>query len=630
MTTTIHTARYNDQVFTRTSKSRTYSHVVLGRDSYEQALAGAQSKGWAKTDASNYRWTVATAEGRAEYGWNRTPERIAEAQAELQGINSVEDYLAAATAERVARVEAKKAAGGFDTYGVIGWTSRLDLAQKLQGQSQGRYAHVVIVEAERTTKEPKGQPEGAEAPVATEEAAPAAPEAADLERADLVDAEGGLWTAEKTGVGMTALGDRTWDVRRAMGNRSSAMGGCIAFYAASLEEAQAAIGIPGGEEPPVKTSQELLASIENPTAWDTIGIAILADREAKAAAEAEEQSDADIELALDGYELRRFREGTDGYRIAGVPGCYLPTKASVVRHIAACGEDLGRTIDQVIDWLLAGDRVWTHFGYYQAEVADPTPIDDRVYDEHGQPLLVIERDHRTDLDTEEQDLPVTTTWLTTGILEACAGFAGHRYKTVTLNALGEGKRCYSATHSYVLAQEEADEPQDSYQGVPERQVERQLPLSPSRAQEVVGTNQSHFQGVSYRPYLTSQEYALVEAFWLDPATPGTWSFNDVIRHCAKQPQGSLRAWTARFDGARAPTSPQVTQDELQGLTLVVSGAFIGTNGPKALTVDELHFMAACEGQSARQVLARLKAGQVIEGSCTYRYLAEASSNAWAA
>lgn len=555
MTTTIHTARYNDQVFTRTSKSRTYSHVVLGRDSYELHLAGAQSKGWARTDAANYRWTVDVAAGRGEYASSRTPERIAKAQAELQGINSVEEYQAAQTARRVADVEARKAAGAFDTYGVIGWTSRLDLAQKLQGQSQARYGHVVIVEAERTTKEPKGQPKAAEAPVATEEAAPAAPE-------------------------------------------------------------------------PVKTSQELLASIENPTAWDMIGIALLADREAKAAQDDDQVTEAEVEALAATYEVEQTREANQTTIRQDLT---LEALDSILRRNGMLdgADSQGRTgLRRLLAALLDGDRVHTLFHSYKLVPIEPVKTSQELLAQPWDGLLVIEREDTLGLAYREEGLPETTVWLTRDILSKSSSWDGHRSPLITFDALMAGRRIHTSDKSYVLAQEEADEPSDAYQG------EEQPPVIDQGDQDAIMAHNDQ----------------VIEA-WAD----AEWTLGDL--EVIDRPQDALQdafdrwteeeatqSWEQRLEAAqtlqeriaiarevvRAARDAQVTQDELRGLTLVVSGAFVGTNGPKALTVDELHFMAACENQSARKVLERLKAGQVIEGSCTYRYLAEASSNAWAA
>lgn len=67
---------------------------------------------------------------------------------------------------------------------------------------------------------------------------------------------------------------------------------------------------------------------------------------------------------------------------------------------------------------------------------------------------------------------------------------------------------------------------------------------------------------------------------------------------------------------------QVTQEELEGLTIVVRGALGGSNTPRPLTVDELHYAAILDGTTPRAALEKLKAGQVIEGHCTYHYLVE--------
>lgn len=142
----------------RTSTSRgegkPYSHTVVVKGGYERAMAGATGDWHPKQDARNYAYYVAISEGNdpharltvykslargdtqeaidAEIAYNdrENTRRFEEAKAEV-GNHTVQSYIAAQLAERIAHVEARKAAGEFDTWHNAGWCGRLDLAQKL-------------------------------------------------------------------------------------------------------------------------------------------------------------------------------------------------------------------------------------------------------------------------------------------------------------------------------------------------------------------------------------------------------------------------------------------------------------------------------------------------------------------
>jgi len=142
---------------TRNSTSRTYSHAVIARRSYDSALASAE----ARRDP-NYDYYRAIADGTSRhlvaYSY-RTAEQhaarlkavVATALAHLDGADSREAYVAAKRAEAVARVEADEAAGEFDGWAVLGWAGRPDLADKLAASSRNRgcWADVTVVEAQR-------------------------------------------------------------------------------------------------------------------------------------------------------------------------------------------------------------------------------------------------------------------------------------------------------------------------------------------------------------------------------------------------------------------------------------------------------------------------------------------------
>ena len=142
-------------VHTRTSASRTYSHAVIGRRSYDRALASAKAY-----RNPNYEYYRSIADGTSRhlvaYSWETAEEHAAryakaraEAVEELDGAESAEAYIAAERAKRVASVEAKKAAGKFGEWSVLGWAGRPDLADKLAASSRNDWVDVTVLEAQR-------------------------------------------------------------------------------------------------------------------------------------------------------------------------------------------------------------------------------------------------------------------------------------------------------------------------------------------------------------------------------------------------------------------------------------------------------------------------------------------------
>lgn len=142
----------------RVSQNRTYSHVVVCRTLYEVALRDADriSTG----DLGNYRFHREFVDGTSRFLVRASYERddaqfaarcakdIARSVEELAGVDSAQAYAEAKRAERVAAVEAKRAAGGFDRWWAGSWSSRLDLAQKACGEFTG-YAETRVLPCER-------------------------------------------------------------------------------------------------------------------------------------------------------------------------------------------------------------------------------------------------------------------------------------------------------------------------------------------------------------------------------------------------------------------------------------------------------------------------------------------------
>ena len=138
---------------TRTSQNRVYPFVVLVRDSYEHALARAVGPDYAASDRKNYAYYVALANGthahcKNLYSNDDAAKRIADAKAYIAGCDTFDAYLAKQQVERVARVDARKAKGDFDTWGPAGWCGRRDLAEKLAHKERagGYRAEVIIAE----------------------------------------------------------------------------------------------------------------------------------------------------------------------------------------------------------------------------------------------------------------------------------------------------------------------------------------------------------------------------------------------------------------------------------------------------------------------------------------------------
>lgn len=146
----------------RTSKNRVYTHCVAVRGSWGYAMSTAKTP--LRSDPDNFRFHKAIVDGTSEFlgprDWEKTPEQLARrerddaasierSKVELNGCTDAESYVAMKVAERVAKVEKRKAEGGYDKWSVEGWNGRLDLAQKLAAQMNGKayIAEVRIIEA---------------------------------------------------------------------------------------------------------------------------------------------------------------------------------------------------------------------------------------------------------------------------------------------------------------------------------------------------------------------------------------------------------------------------------------------------------------------------------------------------
>lgn len=118
---------------TRTT-ARTYTHLVAGRRSYEHALALANATSGRVQDGKNWDWDAACAAGTYEYPRQYSEADKVERQAKAAKFIAANPdraaYVARKHSEWVARVEAEREAGAFDSWGAITWCGRPDLAAK--------------------------------------------------------------------------------------------------------------------------------------------------------------------------------------------------------------------------------------------------------------------------------------------------------------------------------------------------------------------------------------------------------------------------------------------------------------------------------------------------------------------
>lgn len=141
---------------------RTYTHAVLARDNCEGQLR-SESSIW-DIDRVNFDYYAKIVATGGEYGAskvypNYSPEqvanteianakRLADAQALVETHKHRDGYATARRDARVAAIAEKKAAGGYEKFGVVGFNGRLDLAQKAASAAQGTiYTDIRIVEA---------------------------------------------------------------------------------------------------------------------------------------------------------------------------------------------------------------------------------------------------------------------------------------------------------------------------------------------------------------------------------------------------------------------------------------------------------------------------------------------------
>lgn len=112
---------------TRGSERKLYSHAVVANRCPDWVRASIHSDSAAMNHRSNYDYYSGIVAGTRR-GYSTTP---AEAKALLGDATTKDEYVAARIADAVRLLDQQIADGYFDEWVVVGWCSRLDLAQKL-------------------------------------------------------------------------------------------------------------------------------------------------------------------------------------------------------------------------------------------------------------------------------------------------------------------------------------------------------------------------------------------------------------------------------------------------------------------------------------------------------------------
>lgn len=137
-----HIAEHNGQTFTRNSKTRTYSYCVVYKPSQEYAENNVYSEFQEDQDRSDFAFCMAP----AKYDFSREEHEAQRAEWTAKGY-TVEQYIADQKAINEAKLQKRIEAGDFEQFYAAGWTSRLDLAQKLAQKEAFNGREVVILEA---------------------------------------------------------------------------------------------------------------------------------------------------------------------------------------------------------------------------------------------------------------------------------------------------------------------------------------------------------------------------------------------------------------------------------------------------------------------------------------------------
>lgn len=148
----------NGKTHTRTSKTRTYTHTVVGLPSSTKATLAAMSPEARKLHRSNFKYHMAFVDGTstwlAKKDWEgdaqhkvRVEVEIEHAAIELDGCETAQDYENMKIVQAHRGIREAMARGYYDTYQNLGWCGRADLAAKLKTTSENRgWVNVTILQ----------------------------------------------------------------------------------------------------------------------------------------------------------------------------------------------------------------------------------------------------------------------------------------------------------------------------------------------------------------------------------------------------------------------------------------------------------------------------------------------------
>ena len=143
---------------TRTSKTRTYTHTVVGLPSSTKATLAAMSPETRAYHRSNFKYHMAFVDGTSQWLRRNTFEtevqyleraamEIERSAVELDGCDNAEDYVNMKIVQAHRGIREAMARGYYDTYQNLGWCGRADLAAKLKTTSENRgWVNVTILQ----------------------------------------------------------------------------------------------------------------------------------------------------------------------------------------------------------------------------------------------------------------------------------------------------------------------------------------------------------------------------------------------------------------------------------------------------------------------------------------------------
>ena len=148
----------NGKTHTRTSKTRTYTHTVVGLPSSTKATLAAMSPEMKAYHRSEFKFRMGFLDGTSKWltkrDWESEEQYLERSQRdrekaaiELDGCETAQDYENMKIVQAHRRIREKMAAGYYDTYQNFGWCGRPDLAAKLKARMEGLgYLNVTILQ----------------------------------------------------------------------------------------------------------------------------------------------------------------------------------------------------------------------------------------------------------------------------------------------------------------------------------------------------------------------------------------------------------------------------------------------------------------------------------------------------